>query len=168
MLASIYEKQNQLGLSKQILRKGLEESSHRVFWHCKLLFQLAQLHVIEHDFLSASNVLSAGADFAQMSEAYYTRILFLLSKGMMLMIDRRFAEAHPVLSLAQQLVEAWQGNIQQKESLKVFFLILQVCHHLNAGQVSHIVLNCITLKIKSILLNLSSFLLTRLRVLNHL
>ena len=152
MLASIYEKQNQLGLSKQILRKGLEESSHRVFWHCKLLFQLSQVHVMEHDYLAASNVLSAGVDFAQVSQAYYTRILFLLSKGMMLMIDRRFAEAHPVLSLAQQLVEAWQGNIQQKESLKVFFLILQVCHHLNAGQVVNIFINQCMFLLKNIVL----------------
>lgn len=44
---------------------------------------------------------------------------------MMLMIDRRLAEVHPVLSLAGQLVEAWQGNLPQKESLKVFFLVLQ-------------------------------------------
>ena len=41
------------------------------------------------------------------------------------MIDRRLAEVHPVLSLAGQLVENWQGNLPQKESLKVFFLVLQ-------------------------------------------
>lgn len=60
-----------------------------------------------------------------MANAHYTRILFLLSKGMMLMIDRRLTEVHPVLSLAGQLVESWQGNLPQKESLKVFFLVLQ-------------------------------------------
>ena len=52
------------------------------------------------------------------------------------MIDRRLTEVHPVLSLAGQLVEAWNGNLQMKEALKVYFLVLQVCHHLNAGQVS--------------------------------
>ncbi|RWS18839.1 MAU2 chromatid cohesion factor-like protein, partial [Leptotrombidium deliense] len=73
-----------------------------------------------------------------MSNSHYTRILFLLSKGMMLMIDRRLHEVHPVLTQAGQLVEAWQGSPQQKESLKVFFLVLQVCHHLNAGQVKSV------------------------------
>ena len=57
---------------------------------------------------------------------------------MMLMIDRRLTEVHPVLSLAGQLVEGWQGNLPQKESLKVFFLVLQVSHHLNAGQVKSV------------------------------
>ena len=51
------------------------------------------------------------------------------------MIARRLTEVHPVLTLAGQLVESWQGNLQMKEALKVFFLVLQVCHHLNAGQV---------------------------------
>ena len=86
----------------------------------------------------ASNILSIGADYANMSGAHYTRILFLLSKGMTLMIDRRLTEVHPVLSLAGQLVETWNGNLQMKEALKVYFLVLQVCHHLNAGQVSRL------------------------------
>lgn len=54
------------------------------------------------------------------------------------MIARRLAEVHPVLSTAGQLIEAWQGNPQKKESLKVFFLVLQVCHHLNSGQVKSV------------------------------
>jgi MAternally-affected-uncoordination protein len=53
------------------------------------------------------------------------------------MIDRRLTEVHPVLSLAGQLVESWQGTVQMKEALKVYFLVLQVCHHLNAGQVNY-------------------------------
>lgn len=80
--------------------------------------------------------MSAGADYALSRGAHHTRILFLLSKGMMLMIDRKLTEVHPVLSLAGQLVESWQGNTQLKEALKVFFLVLQVCHHLNSGQVT--------------------------------
>jgi len=54
------------------------------------------------------------------------------------MIDRRLTEVHPVLSLAGQLVETWNGNLQMKEALKVYFLVLQVCHHLNAGQVKSV------------------------------
>lgn len=135
MLVNIYERQNEFRHAKEVLSKGLEGSSNNVWWHCKFLFQLAQIHASELDYASAGNILSAGADYAQMSGAPYTRILFLLSKGMMLMIGRCYGDAHTALSLAQQLLEAWQGNIQQKESLTVFFLILQVCHHLNAGKV---------------------------------
>ena len=51
------------------------------------------------------------------------------------MIDRKLQEVHQVLTLAGQLVEAWQGSTAQKEALKVFFLVLQVCHYLTAGQV---------------------------------
>ena len=39
------------------------------------------------------------------------------------------------LSRASQLIEQWQGPAVQKESLKVFFLVLQVSHYLTAGQV---------------------------------
>lgn len=136
LLAYFYAKQGQYEPAKQILRKSLDKSSHLTFWHCKLLFQLSQIHAYENDFMSAANVLSAGADFASMGNAPYTRCLFILSKGMMLMVDRRFNEVRQVLIQAQQLLEAWQGNTFLKESLKVFFLTLQVCHHLNAGQVS--------------------------------
>lgn len=83
-------------------------------------------------------MLNIGAEYANISGAHYTRILFLLSRGMMLMIDKRINEVHPVLTLAGQLVESWQGNVHLKEALKVFFLVLQVCHHLNAGQVKSV------------------------------
>ncbi|RWS19466.1 MAU2 chromatid cohesion factor-like protein, partial [Leptotrombidium deliense] len=124
---------NQSLIAKQILTKALEESAHSAYWHCKLLFQLAKIHANDREFVNAANVLSAGAGYAEVSN--YTRILFLLSQGVMLMIDRRLDEVHPVLTQAGQFLEAWQGSTLQKESLKVFFLVLQVCHHLNAGQV---------------------------------
>lgn len=82
--------------------------------------------------------MNIGAEYANISGAHYTRILFLLSRGMVLMIDKRINEVHPVLNLAGQLVESWQGNVHLKEALKVFFLVLQVCHHLNAGQVKSV------------------------------
>lgn len=99
---------------------------------------LQQLHVREREYHIASQILSSGADFAAHHNAQNTRILFIISKGMMLMIDRRLNEVHPVLTVAGQLVESWSGPPQQKESLKVFFLVLQVCHHLNSGQVKSV------------------------------
>lgn len=55
---------------------------------------------------------------------------------MLLLIDKKFTEVHPLLNSAGHHVENWQGNPHQKEYLKVYFLVLQVCHYLMAGQVS--------------------------------
>lgn len=40
------------------------------------------------------------------------------------------------MNSASHHVENWQGSPHQKEYLKVYFLVLQVCHYLMAGQVS--------------------------------
>ncbi|XP_023210809.1 MAU2 chromatid cohesion factor homolog [Centruroides vittatus] len=138
VLAELYERKNQTPLAKTILQKAIEISQQSVFWHCRALFQLAHIHAGEKDYVQACNVLGVGAEYAQLSGAQYTRILFLLSKGMLLMIDRKFQEVHQVLTLAGQLVEQWQGSSHQKEALKVFFLVLQVCHYLTAGQVKSV------------------------------
>jgi len=134
LMATIHDKTFKYNFAKQILRKAIEESSQSVYWHCKLLFLLAKIHATDKEYTLAANILSVGAEYAASCDASYTRILFLLSKGMMLMIDHRLTDVHSVLNLAGQLIESWQGNLPQKESLKVFFLVLQVSHHLNAGQ----------------------------------
>lgn len=41
LLAQLYQQQEQSVLAKPILRKAIELSQHNVYWHCKLLFQLA-------------------------------------------------------------------------------------------------------------------------------
>ncbi|PSN54061.1 MAU2 chromatid cohesion factor [Blattella germanica] len=97
VLAELYEQQTQSSLSKPILRKAIELSQHSVYWHCRLIFQLA-----------------------------------------LLLIDKKFQEVHPLLNQAGHLVDAWQGSQYQKEYLKVFFLVLQVCHYLMAGQVKSV------------------------------
>lgn len=103
VLAELYEQQQQITLSKPILRKAIELSQHNSYWHCRLIFQLAvniifftyktlvnytyffyfkQIHATEKDYQLASTLLGVGVDFAHISNAYYTRVLFLLSKGM--------------------------------------------------------------------------------------
>lgn len=85
-----------------------------------------------------------GVDYAHISNAYYTRVLFLLSKGMviiivfffvfhlllcrfqLLLIDKKLQEVQVVLNQAGHLIETWTGTAYQKEYLKVFFLVLQV------------------------------------------
>lgn len=41
-----------------------------------------QIHATEKDYQLASSLLGVGVDYAHISNAYYTRVLFLLSKGM--------------------------------------------------------------------------------------
>ncbi|KDR13808.1 MAU2 chromatid cohesion factor homolog isoform X2 [Zootermopsis nevadensis] len=138
VLAELYEQQAQSSLSKPILRKAIELSQHSVYWHCRLIFQLAQIHASERDYELASSLLGVGVDYAHISNAAYTRVLFLLSRGMLLLIDKKFQEVHPLLNQAGHLVDGWQGSQYQKEYLKVFFLVLQVCHYLMAGQVKSV------------------------------
>ena len=80
--------------------------------------------------------LGAGDDFAHMAGAYYARMFFLLSKAMLYLLERKFAEANPILHQTGPLIENWvQHNAhqketvakQQKEYLQMFFLVLQVC-----------------------------------------
>lgn len=55
---------------------------------------------------------------------------------MVLLIDKKLADVQVVLSQASAMIDQWTSvGVQQKESLKVFFLIIQVCHYLLAGQV---------------------------------
>lgn len=92
--------------------------------------------MIEKDYNSAVQILGAGVDFAFMAGAYYTRMLFLLSKAMLYLLERKFADANPILHQTGPMIEAWvQQNThhqkesvakQQKEYLQIFFLVLQV------------------------------------------
>lgn len=41
VLAELFEQQGQPTHSKPILRKAIELSQHSVYWHCRLIFQLA-------------------------------------------------------------------------------------------------------------------------------
>lgn len=53
----------------------------------------------------------------------------------LLLIAKKTTEVHETLSAAGQLIETYNGTPLQKDSLKVFFFVLQVCHYLMAGQV---------------------------------
>jgi len=133
--------------AKQILLKALEGSQSSAYWHCRLLFQLANIHAAEKDYNSAVSFLGAGDDFAHMAGAYYARMFFLLSKAMLYLLERKFAEANPILHQTGPLIENWvQHNAhqketvakQQKEYLQMFFLVLQVCYYLMVGQVKSV------------------------------
>uniref|UniRef100_A0A667WXU9 MAU2 chromatid cohesion factor homolog n=1 Tax=Myripristis murdjan TaxID=586833 RepID=A0A667WXU9_9TELE len=138
LLSEFYCQQNLVDSAKPLLRKAIQISQQTPYWHCRLLFQLAQLHTLEKDLVSACDLLGVGAEYARVVGSEYTRALFLLSKGMLLLMERKLSEVHPLLTLCGTIVENWQGNPIQKESLRVFFLVLQVTHYLDAGQVKSV------------------------------
>ncbi|XP_062337579.1 MAU2 chromatid cohesion factor homolog [Osmerus eperlanus] len=138
LLSELYCQQNLVDSAKPLLRKAIQISQQTPYWHCRLLFQLAQLHTLEKDLVSACDLLGVGAEYARVVGSEYTRALFLLSKGMLLLMERKLGEVHPLLTLCGTIVETWQGNPIQKESLRVFFLVLQVTHYLDAGQVKSV------------------------------
>ena len=65
----------------------------------------------------------------------FTNVFICLS-FQLLLVDKKVSEVKEVLSLSGALIEHYKGSPTQKESLNVFFLVLQVCHYLMAGQVS--------------------------------
>ncbi|CAB4062886.1 MAU2 [Lepeophtheirus salmonis] len=122
VLALLFESQGGLTHAKQILKKTLETSQRHPYWHIRLLFQLASVHVFEKDLVSAVSILGAGTDYANMFKAYYTRVLFSLSKAMLLLLERNFSEANIIL--------------HQTGPLSLRFL--QVCYYLMMGQVKSV------------------------------
>lgn len=50
VVAELYQQQNQSNLAKPILRKAVELSQHNIYWHCRLIFQLAVSIVYTHLF----------------------------------------------------------------------------------------------------------------------
>ncbi len=47
-------------------------------------FYLQQLHAAEKDYTHACSVLGLGVDYAGLNKAEYARILFMLTKGMVI------------------------------------------------------------------------------------
>lgn len=51
---------------------------------------MQQIHASEKDYQSACSLLGFGVDYAEYSMAHYTRVLFLLSKGMVFSFYHEF------------------------------------------------------------------------------
>lgn len=156
-LVDIYLSQNQRQLAKQMLTRAINDTTtsggghYNLYWHFRFLLKLSHLNLEDADFANANNLLTIGAQIAERTNDSFTRILFLLSKGMVLMIARKYPNSiiqqpqhmHQItpeqqlvdtLAAAGNSLETLQGgDSSRKEALKVFFLVLQVCHHLNKG-----------------------------------
>ena len=97
---------------RDILLSALDSSQALSYWHCRLTFQLASLHISVMDYNSAHSVLQTGADYAFLHQAYYTRSLFLLSKIMLFLCEKRFQEANPLLQQISPEIEGWALSYQ--------------------------------------------------------
>ena len=49
-LSQLYQQQNQSNMAKTILRKAIENSQHNIYWHSKLLFQIAVSESLSKSF----------------------------------------------------------------------------------------------------------------------
>ena len=97
---------------RDILLSALDSSQAMSYWHCRLTFQLASLHISVLDYNSAHSVLQTGADYAFLHQAYYTRSLFLLSKIMLFLCEKRFQEANPLLQQISPEIESWAASYE--------------------------------------------------------
>uniref|UniRef100_A0A803XP27 MAU2 chromatid cohesion factor homolog n=1 Tax=Meleagris gallopavo TaxID=9103 RepID=A0A803XP27_MELGA len=98
LLSELYCQENSVDTAKPLLRKAIQISQQTPYWHCRLLFQLAQLHTLEKDLVSACDLLGVGAEYARVVGSEYTRALFLLSKGMVKSVK-------PCLKQLQQCIQ---------------------------------------------------------------
>ncbi|XP_055703771.1 MAU2 chromatid cohesion factor homolog [Phlebotomus papatasi] len=137
LLAQLYQQQDisSLPKSNKVLRKAIELSQSNVYWHCRLLLQLAQLHATNKQYGLAAELLSVGIDVSEEYNATFMKILFMLSKAMVLIVIRKTNEVSGILNQAGAIIETHLHNPHQKEYLKVFYLVLQVCYYLVIGQV---------------------------------
>uniref|UniRef100_A0A3Q1FZX9 MAU2 chromatid cohesion factor homolog n=1 Tax=Acanthochromis polyacanthus TaxID=80966 RepID=A0A3Q1FZX9_9TELE len=124
ILSEFYCQQNLVDSAKPVLRKAIQISQQTPYWHCRLLFQLAVSSVMHCKLIWLTVwILSTVCAFVTLQ---------------LLLMERKLSEVHPLLTLCGTIVENWQGNPIQKESLRVFFLVLQVTHYLDAGQVKSV------------------------------
>ncbi|XP_037949757.1 MAU2 chromatid cohesion factor homolog [Teleopsis dalmanni] len=135
LLAQLHLQTEQSSLAKAMLRRAVELSQNNVFWHCKLLLQLSQIHASDREYSLASELLAVGAESAEEQSATYLKVLFLLSRAMILMIERKTNDVLALLNSAGGIIDNQIVNVHQKEYLKVFFLVLQVWYYLALGQV---------------------------------
>lgn len=94
-----------------------------------------QIHATDKEYSVASELLAVGVESTDDSNATYLKVLFLLSRGMILMIERKANDVIDILRQASGLIENSITNAHLKEYLKVFFLVLQVCYYLSQGHI---------------------------------
>lgn len=87
---------------------------------------LQQLHASDKEYSVASELLALGVESTEDSNATYLKVLFLLSRAMILLVDRKMSDVLAIFHQASIVIENSIQNLQLKEYLKVFYLVLQV------------------------------------------
>ena len=66
-----YERTGDMPGGRDVLISAISASQGSAYWHCRLTFQLAQLHADPQvlDYQSAHHVLQTGADYAFLQQA---------------------------------------------------------------------------------------------------
>lgn len=85
-----------------------------------------QLHASDKEYSVASELLALGVESTEETNATYLKVLFLLSRAMILLIDRKMNDVLAIFHQASIVIENSIQNLHLKEYLKVFYLVLQV------------------------------------------
>jgi len=118
---------------------AVEQSQKAPYWHCRLLFQMAQLYLDLRNYGFALEYINRGIGFCGKERTKYTRVLFMLSKAMVLLIEKNnIDEAAEILETTTPILDSWIGTSTLTESLRVFELVLKVSRHLMLGQVKEV------------------------------
>lgn len=99
-----------------------------------------QLHASDKEYSVASELLALGVESTEETNATYLKVLFLLSRAMILLIDRKMNDVLAIFHQASIVIENSIQNLHLKEYLKVFYLVLQV-HTLFLKKKIHRLLN---------------------------
>lgn len=89
---------------------------------------MQQIHAIDKEYSVASELLAVGVESTHETNATYLKVLFLLSRAMILMIERKNNDVLAILHQASAIIDNSIQSTHLKEYLKVFFLVLQVCN----------------------------------------
>lgn len=99
-----------------------------------LIIFLQQLHASDKEYSVASELLALGVESTEETNATYLKVLFLLSRAMILLIDRKMNDVLAIFHQASIVIENSIQNLHLKEYLKVFYLVLQVNFKLEHNQ----------------------------------
>ena len=120
-------------------------SLHCITVHDHLFFVVSFLSKLSVFFLNVLLLQSKVRNFLRYFFHFSSKLMHycinycrcgLCALSKVLLVERKLADVHEVLGQAGNAIEQWAApSVHQKESLKVFFLVLQVCHYLMCGQV---------------------------------
>jgi len=142
LLARMYEREGNLGGSKQLLERYLPLSQNCPQWHIRLILQISSVHHKLKEYDNAHSYLQAGIEYSRTKSKYMT-CMCILTKTMLFLAEKKFQEANPLLQQVSPEIENFTNNATQdanlaqtqKMYLLIYYLVLQVCYYLMVGQV---------------------------------